>query len=98
MNHPAEISFLGALLIILTAGFICGLIARQLLRTTALRTLFDIAVATLGGFLLIFYLPMHGYAVGNVIGWKATVVLAAVLPVAAFHIIAALRSWARSRR
>ena len=98
MDHPVEIGFLGAFLIVLAAGIISGLAARWLRGTTALGTLFDIALATLGGFFLIFYLPMHGYALGNVIGWKATVVLAAVLPVAAFHMVAALRSWARSCR
>lgn len=98
MDHPVGMSFLGAILILLAVAVACGLVARWLLGTTVVRTLVDIALATLGGFFLIVYLPMHGYALGNVIGWTATVVLGTVLPVAAFHTAGALRTRARSRR
>lgn len=87
MDHPVGISFLGGFLIIVAAGVLFALLAQLLRRTGRPRLLLDSGFGIAGGYLLIFLLPMKGYALGNMIGWPATVILGAALPIAALHLV-----------
>ena len=89
MEQPVGISFLGGFLIVGAAGCLGGFMARLLLATTTVHMLVDMGLGMLGGYIVIFLLPMHGYPIGNFIGWKAAVILGAVLPIIAKHLICA---------
>jgi hypothetical protein len=87
MSHPVGMSFLGGFLIVFAAGWIVGLLALVLMKTTVLRTFCDIALGTLGGFVVMFVLPMNGITFGNVIGWLPALALGTIFPMVSGHVL-----------
>lgn len=87
MEQPVGISFLGGLLIVIAAGCICGLLAKLIFRTGSVRMCFDMALGVAGAFSVIFILPMQGYTLGNVIIWRAALLLGAGIPIGLLHLI-----------
>lgn len=81
MDEPVGISILGALLIVAAVGCLAGVLARIAFGGGVLHILADMALGGAGAWLVIFFLPMHGYVLGTVIGWYATPVVGAVSPI-----------------
>lgn len=81
MDEPVGISILGALLIVVAVGCLAGVLARIVFGGGVLRTLADMALGIAGAWTVIFFLPMHGYVLGYVLGWYATPVVGAVAPI-----------------
>lgn len=81
MDQPVGISFLGALLIVAAVGCLAGVLARVALGGSMGRMVADMALGVFGAFTVIFFLPMHGYVLGSVIGWYATPIVGAAVPI-----------------
>jgi len=87
MAEPVGISFMGGVLIVVSAGVFFGLLACALKKTTARRTFFDVVLGTTGGFVVIFVLPMQGFTLSNVTGWQVALSIGAALPIIAGHVL-----------
>lgn len=87
MDQPVGISFLGGFLINFLAGIVVAFFAKVFRKSSLGRMFLDIGVGTVGGVLMIFVLPMKGYAIGNIIGWPTAVLIGTAGPILVLHLI-----------